>query len=493
MQCAECQTFFASEMEACPHCQTAVRDQLLNDTMHEDNSSYSAADRSSTASSRLSTLIEFPRAGRGPRPQWRKDLSERVREIQERRAREAAREAEEAARREAAQQESAAPLGLVPGPGSPPLNPIVVAALRRIERARQPSPAPARTRATKSGSAAAAAVARVEAPRSQKADSGPKPAPADLPSTATPNTAHARRAEPGKPAPTDLPPTATASQQREMAMERTEVREMPPAEASSNDRPAMRNERPHGLIVVPAQPASIGKERETPSAHPGSAPARFSQPGSAGKEREAGPAEPPVVKAEPAIQAKAEPAPQARDQALQINAPQPAPRRVIDEVVDDAMLSRREAEMAAQAAAAQSVDIYNDRAPLSRRLVANIIDLALIAFVSSPFAAIIELTHSNWADWRVIVTMIGIVLAIAFLYNAAAITLAGYTWGMSLVALRVVDAETGLAPSAKQAAGRAALYLLSLLTLGLGFLCAFLGIEGRTAHDLFSGTIVVRQ
>ena len=43
-----------------------------------------------------STLIEFPGISRNSLPEWRKELSERVREVQERRARETAREAAEA-------------------------------------------------------------------------------------------------------------------------------------------------------------------------------------------------------------------------------------------------------------------------------------------------------------------------------------------------------------------------------------------------------------
>ncbi len=111
-----------------------------------------ATDAATEAPPPASTLIEFPGSGR--LPPWRKELSERVREIQQRRAREAALEAEEAARREGTpppQTTAAAAghppaqshqLGLVPQPETPELNPIVVAALRRLERARQQMEAP---------------------------------------------------------------------------------------------------------------------------------------------------------------------------------------------------------------------------------------------------------------------------------------------------------------------------------------------------------------
>ena len=86
-----------------------------------------------------STLIEFPGVSRAV-PEWRKQLSQRVREVQERRAREAA----EAAALKASSESVAcalpsAQLELVPVPEQPAMKPIVSKALERLERARQPS------------------------------------------------------------------------------------------------------------------------------------------------------------------------------------------------------------------------------------------------------------------------------------------------------------------------------------------------------------------
>src|SRR5437016_10831028 len=85
-----------------------------------------------------STLIEFPRTSR-PVPEWRKQLSQRVREVQERKAREAAEEL--AAAQEAGLVSCALPSGqleLVPDLEQPPMNPIVSKVLERLERARRP-------------------------------------------------------------------------------------------------------------------------------------------------------------------------------------------------------------------------------------------------------------------------------------------------------------------------------------------------------------------
>jgi len=87
---------------------------------------------------KTSTLIEFPGTSR-QLPEWRKQLSQRVREVQERRAREAAEEA--AAAQEAGIVSCSLPsvqLELVPDLEPAVMNPIVSKALERIERARHP-------------------------------------------------------------------------------------------------------------------------------------------------------------------------------------------------------------------------------------------------------------------------------------------------------------------------------------------------------------------
>ena len=85
----------------------------------------------------VSRLIEFPGTARSM-PEWRKQLSQRVREVQERKAREAAEEL--AAAQEAGLVSCALPSGqleLVPDLEQPVLNPIVSKALERLERARR--------------------------------------------------------------------------------------------------------------------------------------------------------------------------------------------------------------------------------------------------------------------------------------------------------------------------------------------------------------------
>ena len=119
----------------------------------------SASDQSpkSQAKASKSTLIEFPGVSRAV-PEWRKQLSQRVREVQELRAREAAEAA-------ASVQESetlscalpSAQLELVPDREQQVMNPIVSKALERLERARRSDFAVGST-----GAAGAAALAPIE-------------------------------------------------------------------------------------------------------------------------------------------------------------------------------------------------------------------------------------------------------------------------------------------------------------------------------------------
>lgn len=94
-----------------------------------------------TTTEKKSTLIEFPGVSRNSLPEWRKELSERVREVQEKRARDAAREAAESERQRLDAAISPPQLELLPPPAQmPAMNPLVAAALKRIERAHQTTP-----------------------------------------------------------------------------------------------------------------------------------------------------------------------------------------------------------------------------------------------------------------------------------------------------------------------------------------------------------------
>lgn len=112
-------------------------------------------------------------------PEWRKELSERVREIQEKRAREAAQEAAEAERNRVEAvvnppQLELPQLELLPPAPMPAMNPLVAAALKRIERAHQPAPAEHRQPRTNLATAVAYAPDREDNDMSDTVPSTPE-------------------------------------------------------------------------------------------------------------------------------------------------------------------------------------------------------------------------------------------------------------------------------------------------------------------------------
>jgi len=164
--------------------------------------------------------------------------------------------------------------------------------------------------------------------------------------------------------------------------------------------------------------------------------------------------------------------------------------RVITEGVENAALSYLETLQTAQTEFGTSPD---DRAGVPSRTMAALIDLLMIAFAACPFAAGLELWGSNWNDLRVKGLMAGITVVVGFFYLTFSTALAGRTLGMKLFGIRAVDVRSGLMPSGSQSARRALGYILSLATAGLGIFYGLVDAERRTAHDHFSGTIVVHD
>ncbi len=436
MLCAACRAVYASSLAACPLCHTPARTDAAAQTYRRITMTPSARQEQTPANANdhaaqaiapaASTLLEFPRPGRAPKPQWRKELGERVREIQQRKAQEAARETESdapatnttaradaplAATQPAAATPSALErpeqtLGLVPPAPAPEVNPLVVAALKRLERARQPPVPQPRMSGRGRGATAVARVAR----------------------------------EDYQVAVEEAQPVAPTEQL--LAIGQTTTETLPQIDAATIEQapttlqPEAHVEAPRtvNLVVVPVQ-------------QPAQQPAQ-------------------------SVDARAK------------------ARRHVPIVLDDAYLARREAlERADETPAAAQATDY---APLIKRVAGGIIDLLVVAFAATPFAAIIELTNGNWTDPRVAGSLGGIVVVLLFLYLMASTALAGRTWGMSLLALRTVDAVTGHAPTTGQCVRRAIGYLLALATGGLGLLYALFDAKGRALHDLLSGTMTVR-
>jgi uncharacterized RDD family membrane protein YckC len=462
MMCAECGEVLDARRGACPFCRNTDAANTIEDSegpapptvtradapAMTDNSN---ANTSTTQGSAGSTLIEFPGVNRN-RPAWRKELSERFREIQQRRAREATLEEEQgllrAPERESARAEAppaskssdearaSAQLGLVPQRDEPEINPIVAAALRRIERARSQEAAQHVTRGgAHSTHGPATAAARVY-------DERPEPLVEEAP---------AAEVEQARATPLVVVPPS-----------RPAVTEAKAAEVEAAAAPAVEEK----ATPVKAESKAATVKTETPPAIEATSRVTEEPPKAAGAQTRQ-------------VEVREE---------TRASSKQP---RHISGVLDEFWLERNGVELLPKVAEPEAV--YDDRAPRLKRLVAAVVDLFVVALICAPFAAAIELTISNWVDPRVWGSMAGIAATAMFLYHTCALALAGRTAGMSLCGLHAIDARKACVPTTGQCARRALVYMLSLATLGLGILYSLFDAEGRTAHDILSGTVVVKN
>ncbi|MEP6637304.1 MAG: RDD family protein, partial [Acidobacteriota bacterium] len=326
-----------------------------------------------------SKLIEFPGVSRASIPQWRKELSERVREVHEKRAREDALEGTPATGADPAA--TTPQLELLPHTEAAPLNPLVAAALRRIDRAHEHEVA--FTRSANSGMAAVAYASRPEF-------CGDDLSGFELTGGECSNGS-------------DYPA---------------------PDESAALPQP----ERVHNLIVVPPRALEM-EDAQT----------------------------------------------------------KPKPRRVITGELNDPALNYLDSILTTVCVEAAT----RRPAPTSSRLFSAIVDLCVVAALREPVAAAWELANGDWHDYRVAIVA-GVAFSVmSFFYFTISTGLTGRTLGLRLFSLRVVDARTGLIPTGSQSAGRALIYILSLLTLGFASLFALLNPERQTAHDRLTHTAVI--
>ena len=149
MRCPACGARYDNPAVRCPECGALqettqvepARQVQFDPVATVQETSAPKTTKKSWARGTTPSLIEFPGVTRTAMPQWRKELGERVREVQERRAREATiEEGEIRSLVTELHSNTPAPLELLPQAEAPLVNPLVVAALRRIERARTHSP-----------------------------------------------------------------------------------------------------------------------------------------------------------------------------------------------------------------------------------------------------------------------------------------------------------------------------------------------------------------
>lgn len=166
----------------------------------------------------------------------------------------------------------------------------------------------------------------------------------------------------------------------------------------------------------------------------------------------------------------------------------PKPVRLITDSIDDTALSYLETCLSVT----DTERVMTEPSSFIRRTVAAFFDLAFVALVVAPAVAVIELMGGDWSDLRNAGIVAGVSFVALLVYHTVAIALTGRTIAMRMFSLRVIDLRTRMIPTGGQALKRAFVYIFSLLLGGLGVIYALIDRDGRTVHDRFSKSIVIR-
>ena len=139
------------------------------------------------------------------------------------------------------------------------------------------------------------------------------------------------------------------------------------------------------------------------------------------------------------------------------------------------------------------IEETDDCAPLAMRFNAGLFDLIIGSFFSMILIAPFVISGRSWFTFEGFVAFLAITAIVMFIYLTTTIGFYGRTFGMRLFSLEVVDIEGEEYPTMHQAAVSSAVYILSLLFCGVGFLTILFNEDKRAAHDLVSKTIVVKE
>ena len=134
-----------------------------------------------------------------------------------------------------------------------------------------------------------------------------------------------------------------------------------------------------------------------------------------------------------------------------------------------------------------------DLAPFAMRFNAGLFDLIIGAFTSLILLAPFMLSGGNWVSLAGFFAFLVTCAIVMFVYLTTAIGMFGKSAGMKIFSLETIDIEENDYPTFHQAAVSSSVYLVSLALGGIGFLPALFNSERRTAPDLLSGTIVVKE
>jgi uncharacterized RDD family membrane protein YckC len=138
-------------------------------------------------------------------------------------------------------------------------------------------------------------------------------------------------------------------------------------------------------------------------------------------------------------------------------------------------------------------DEIEDLAPFSMRFAAGLFDGILAAVASAILLSPLAFYGFEWISTPGFGLFAVTTALVMFIYSTLTLGFFGKTLGLRLFALELVDAVENEYPTMKQAAINSAVYIASIMFLGAGFATVFFNDENRAAHDLLSGTILVKE
>ena len=135
----------------------------------------------------------------------------------------------------------------------------------------------------------------------------------------------------------------------------------------------------------------------------------------------------------------------------------------------------------------------DDLAPFSMRFGAGLFDLIIGGFATAILLSPLMLSGGSWMSLSGVLAFSAALAIVLFVYLTLTVGFTGRTFGMRLFSIEMVDAEENAYPTLHQAAVSASVYLLSIALGGIGFLPVLFNDEKRAAHDILSGTILIRE
>lgn len=141
----------------------------------------------------------------------------------------------------------------------------------------------------------------------------------------------------------------------------------------------------------------------------------------------------------------------------------------------------------------EEIDEIEDLAPIGTRFGAGLFDFVIGTAASLAILSPFAITAGDWVNLNGLLVLCATTALVLFIYLTLSVGLYGRSIGMRIFSIETVDAEKNIYPTIRQAAINSAVYLASTIFAGVGFLTVFFNDENRAAHDLASGTIVVRE